>query len=105
MKKRKKILFVVFLLLFVLLVVCTHFYHLLPYGAIEFTERIDCTDQFSQEAVCDRTGWVYHYIKSDIKGNDRADVWVYYPDMYHSESFKIYKFAKLQKATDLVCAT
>lgn len=77
----------------------------LPYKTSEFSETQDLTSQFNINAApYDRTGYAFHYIKSDLQGNNPCLVWIYYPSQLRSESFKIYKFAKLQAATDLVCA-
>lgn len=77
----------------------------LPYKTPKFSETQDLTPQFNIHAASyDRTGYAYHYIKSDLKGKNPCKIWIYYPSPMRSESFKIYKFAKLQGATDLVCA-
>ncbi len=92
------------LLSLVLLCTCVSCY-LLPYKTVDFSEEQDLTAQFNIHAApYDRTGYAYYYIKSDLKGKNPCHVWIYYPESLRSESFKIYQFAKLQGATDLVCA-
>jgi len=99
---KKSILHTLTILLLLFTAVSCHY---LPYKAAEFSETQDLTSQFNINASpYDRTGYVYHYIKSDLKGSNPCKIWIYYPSQLRSESFKIYKQAKLQRATDLVCA-
>jgi hypothetical protein len=79
--------------------------HMMPYKTAVYPNEIDLTDQFDIKAASyDRTSCVFNYIKSDMQGKNAAQVWIYYPNAHSSESFKIYKQARLQRATDLVCA-
>ena len=79
----------------------------LPYKEnVEVTTHVDKTNQYEiKEDSYDRTGYVYHYIKSNQDDSFQADVWIYYPDSLHSESFKIYPISKVQGFLDCVCAT
>ena len=80
----------------------------LPYKEdAKFTNVQDLTDQFDYallktDSKTDRTNKVFHYIKSNQDGSNAADIWVFYPNPYRSESFKIYQQTK--DDFDLVCA-
>lgn len=77
----------------------------LPFSSVSFDAVKNDTGYFSTGSlIFDRTGLAYNYVKSNIDGSNAAKEWVYYPTSARSESFKIYRFARLQKATDLVCA-
>jgi hypothetical protein len=79
--------------------------HTMPYHSVYYPETLDHTAAFDTDKVpYDRTGYVFQYKKSNQDGSFPADVWIYYPSKERSESFKIYRFSKLQHATDLVCA-
>ena len=82
-------------------------FHKLPYQeSVVFTEQEDLTSQFElSDKSYNRSGFVYHYIKSNQDDSFATDVWIYYPDQFHSESFKIYPVSKTQGFLDCICAT
>ena len=78
----------------------------LPYKeSVEIKEKRDLRHFFNPSVINDRSGYVYHYIKSNQDDSFAADVWIYYPDKTHSESFKIYPVSKLQGFLDCICAS
>ena len=106
---KKIIFFSILFLNFIFLSSCVAIknFHKLPYEeSIVFTEQEDLTSQFARSPQnYDRTGYVYHYIKSNQDDSFATDVWIYYPDQFHSESFKIYPVSKTQGFLDCICAT
>ena len=91
----------------VLLTSCQAMKHFnpLPYKeSVEVREKVDLTSQYNPTPCFDRTGYVYHYIKSNQDDSLPADVWIYYTSPYHSESFKIYPMSKIQGFLDCVVA-
>lgn len=109
MKRNKKILIIIgTIIVFCFTVIAGYkaiFMHPMPYKGVDFEIRENLSFQFDIDAsLYDRTGFAYYYIKSDQKDRNKCHEWIYYPNSQRSESFKIYKLAKLQKATDLVCA-
>lgn len=107
MKKISQIIsFLIFSSLFTSCVAIKNF-HKLPYQeSVVFTEQEDLTSQFKiSNKSYDRSGYVYHYIKSNQDDSFATDVWIYYPDQFHSESFKIYPVSKTQGFLDCICAT
>lgn len=94
------------LLMFTNCAIFTNF-HKLPYkNSVPVTKHENLTSQFEiNNSNYDRTGLVYHYIKSNQDDSFATDVWIYYPDKFHSESFKIYPISKYQGFLDCICAT
>lgn len=82
-------------------------FHKLPYqNNVTFKEQQNLTNQFEiNKKSYDRSGYVYHYIKSNQDDSFATDVWIYYPDQFHSESFKIYPISKTQGFLDCICAS
>ena len=72
-----------------------------PYPVINLTDQFDI-NVVSENPSLDRTNHLYHYIKSNQDGSNSADVWIYYPEAFKSESFKIYK--QSGSNLDLVCS-
>ncbi len=110
MKKSKKTILTIFCSFLVLFCVLGGFYitffcHKLPYTNYTFIKTENLTYQFDVAAAhYDKTGWAFHYLKTDRKDHFPCQEWIYYPSKDRSESFKIYKFSWIQRATDLVCA-
>jgi hypothetical protein len=77
----------------------------MPFSSVGFDVVQNHTNLFSiRSTIPDRTGMVFNYVKSNMDGSNATQEWVYYPNPIRSESFKIYGFARHQRATDLVCA-
>lgn len=79
--------------------------YFMPFEKSEFTKVSSTRNLFSYDKRnLPDLGTVYHYTKSNQNDSKMANVWIYLTSETHTESFKIYPGAKLQKATDLVIA-
>lgn len=77
----------------------------MPFSKASFKNSTSTLNLFSySEDNIPDIGTVYHYNKSNRNGSYIAEEWIYIESNTHTESFKIYPFARNQKFTDLVVA-